>query len=442
MKITVIGTGYVGLVTGVGLSNAGNDVLCMDIDEHKVNQLKKGISPIYEPGLETLMEKNIREERLLFTTSIKDAINFAEIIFIAVGTPPGEDGSADLQYVKQVAVDIGKNINNYKVIVNKSTVPIGTVGMVTNIIQNEINKRSENCEFDVVSNPEFLREGAAVEDFLKPDRIIIGTNSDKAIKIMKKLYRPFVITPEKILEMDPFSSEMSKYAANAMLATKISFMNEIAKICEKTGADVTKVKNGIGSDPRIGQYFINAGIGYGGSCFPKDVKALKNIAKINDCEPLILDAVDQVNKLQREFFFNKILKHFNNDIKNKTFAIWGLSFKPETDDTREAPSIDIIHNLLKHNSIVKGFDPKGVPEMKEEFSNQMIYEEDNMYHILDSADALIILTEWKEFYSPDFEKIKTLLKNPIIFDARNIFSLDEMKELGFKYISIGRKTIC
>ncbi len=441
MHISVVGTGYVGLVTGVGLSNSGNDVLCIDIDEKKIKNLRKGISPIYEPGLEKLIDKNISEGRLTFGTSIKDAISSTEIIFIAVGTPPQEDGSANLSYVKQVAKDIGKNMDKYKIIVNKSTVPIGTAFVVEEIIQKELDSRGIDVEFDVVSNPEFLREGAAVDDFLRPDRIIIGTNRDKAKKIMQKLYIPFVETPNKILLMDPLSSEMSKYAANSMLATKISFINEIANICEKTGADITKVKLGIGSDPRIGNKFINAGIGYGGSCFPKDVKALNHIAKTLDYKSLLLEAVEEVNYNQRIKFSNRITDYFK-DKKDVKLAVWGLSFKPETDDIREAPSVDIIKDFLKEGYKIEAFDPQAVKEIKEVFGNKVKYEEKNMYKILKDADAIVIFTEWKEFYSPDFEKIKELMKSPVIFDGRNILSQEDMQDYGFTYISIGRKDIC
>ncbi|OHD07035.1 MAG: UDP-glucose 6-dehydrogenase [Spirochaetes bacterium GWB1_36_13] len=442
MNISVIGTGYVGLVTGVGLANSGNEVLCMDVDEKKVAMLRLGKSPIYEAGLEDLIERNMREERLFFTTSMKEAVDFAEIIFIAVGTPQQEDNSADLSYVKKVAESIGEHIENYKVIVNKSTVPVGTIYIVKEIITQAVEKRGKKISFDIVSNPEFLREGAAVEDFLKPDRIIIGSESEKATRIMKRIYTPFLPSPEKLLIMDPLSSEMSKYAANCMLAVKISFMNEIANICEKTGADITKVKAGIGSDPRIGPYFINAGLGYGGSCFPKDVNALIHIAQDKNYEPAILKAADKVNQEQREVFFQKIRSFYHNDLKGKVFGIWGGAFKPETDDIREAPALNIIENLLDCKASVKIYDPKALERIKEIFGDKIEYQEENMYQAVKGTDALLIVTEWQEFHSPNFSKIKKLMKAPVIFDGRNIFSPLDMQEAGFKYFSIGRTSIC
>lgn len=438
MNISVVGTGYVGLVTGVGLSNSGNDVLCMDVDENKVEMLRRSESPIYEPGLESLMKRNTEEGRLSFTTSMQEAVSFAKVIFIAVGTPPQEDGSADLTYVKEVASSIGKYMQDYKVVVNKSTVPVGTACVVKEIIQNELDKRSLKVDFDIVSNPEFLREGAAVNDFLQPDRIVIGSNSQKATEIMENVYKPFVESSGEILIMDPLSSEMTKYTANAMLATKISFMNEIANICEKTGADITKVKEGIGLDPRIGRYFINAGIGYGGSCFPKDVKALEYIAKQNNYASNILQAVDKVNQEQREIFANKILSYFNNDLKNKKVAVWGLAFKPETDDMREAPSIYVIEKLAEKGADIMAFDPKAVGEAKKEINANINYEDKNMYKVLENADVLVIHTEWKEFSTPNFKKMKELMKNAVIFDGRNIYDPNNMKNEGFEYFSVGR----
>jgi UDPglucose 6-dehydrogenase len=369
---------------------------------------------------------------------MEEATDFANILFIAVGTPPGEDGSADLSYVKQVAASIGQNMNEYKIVVNKSTVPVGTIYTVKEVIRKELENRGKDTEFDVVSNPEFLREGAAVQDFLKPDRIIIGGDSERALKEMKKLYMPFVENSTRILLMDPLSSEMSKYAANAMLATKISFMNEIANLCEKTGADITNVKLGIGSDPRIGPYFINAGIGYGGSCFPKDVLALIHIGKEKGYTSKILEAVDEVNQEQREIFFKKISDCFYGDLKGKKIGVWGLAFKPETDDMREAPSIKVINGLLEKGASVEAFDPQAVHEAKKIFGDKIKYEDKNMYAVLENADALVIFTEWKEFYNPNFKKVKELLSNPVVFDGRNIYAPEDMNKMGFEYISIGR----
>lgn len=438
MKITVIGTGYVGLVTGVGLADSGNDVLGIDINPEKIQVLKAGKSPIYEPGLETLLQKNIREGRIRFSTDLKEGIEFGDVLFIAVGTPPKEDFSADLSFVEGAARTIGETLTDYKIIVTKSTVPVGTGARVEAIIASELKKRGLDLPFDVVSNPEFLKEGAAVKDFMQPDRIVIGTESSRAMEILKQLYLPFVENPSQILFMDRLSSEMTKYAANAMLATKISFMNEIANLCEKTGADVLKVKQGIGADPRIGPHFINAGIGYGGSCFPKDVKALIYTADSLGYEAEILKAVKKVNARQREIFFEKVKTYFKGSLADKTIALWGLAFKPETDDMREAPALEICDWLKEAGAKIKAFDPQAVKEAKKLLPEGIEYQERNQYAILEGADALLILTEWKEFYNPDFKKMKKLMKNPVIFDGRNIFPKTYPAQWGFEYFSVGR----
>lgn len=438
MKITVIGSGYVGLVTGVGLADSGNDVLCIDIDPEKIKTLKAGKSPIYEPGLEPLLQKNIKEKRIRFSTQLKEGIEFAEVLFIAVGTPPKEDFSADLSFVEGVAKDIGEALTDYKIIITKSTVPVKTGDRVEELIKQGLAKRSISVDFDVVSNPEFLKEGAAIQDFMYPDRIVIGTESQKAMQILKQLYLPFVESPSQIIFMDRLSAEMTKYAANSLLATKISFMNEIANLCEKTGADVLKVKQGIGSDPRIGPHFINAGIGYGGSCFPKDVKALIHTANLLGYDAQILKAVKSVNDKQRRIFFEKINTYFKGDLKDKTFALWGLAFKPETDDMREAPALEITQWLLEKGAKIKAFDPQAVTEAKKVLSHQIEFQEYNPYQVLEGAHALIILTEWKEFYNPDFKKMKKLMKKPLIFDGRNIFPKNYPTKQGFEYFSVGR----
>lgn len=434
MKITVVGTGYVGLVTGTCLAETGNHVCCVDIDERKVNKLKNGQITIYEPGLEKLFDRNLKEERLSFTTNLKEGIEEAEIIFLALPTPPGEDGSADLKYVLGVAENIGKLLTDYKIIVDKSTVPVGTAEKVHKAIA-----KNYSGEFDVVSNPEFLREGVAVEDFMKPDRIVIGTTSERAKKLLNELYGPYVRQGNPIIFMDERSAELTKYAANAFLATKISFMNEIAQLCERLDADVDMVRKGIGSDDRIGKRFLFPGIGYGGSCFPKDVKALIHSAKEVNYEFTILDSVTEVNERQKSHLVTKIKRYFNN-LKGKHFAIWGLAFKPNTDDIREAPALEIIQALLAEGATVSAFDPEAMNNVKNIFGNKINFTE-TQYECLENADALIIATEWNEFRTPDFDRILELLKDPVIFDGRNVFDVSIMEKKGFHYESIGRPLV-
>lgn len=433
MKITVVGTGYVGLVTGTCFAETGNEVTCVDIDANKVKKLSAGQITIYEPGLEKLFERNLKEERLSFTTSLEEGIKDAEVIFLALPTPPGADGSADLSFVLNVATHLGKIMTDYKVIVDKSTVPVGTAEKVIAAI-------AENCKtpFDVVSNPEFLREGVAVDDFMKPDRVVIGTNSERARKVMGELYAPFVRQGNPVLFMDEKSAELTKYAANSFLATKISFMNEIAVLCEKLGADVDMVRRGIGSDDRIGKRFLFPGIGYGGSCFPKDVQALVKSSEGALYEFKILNAVMDVNEKQKLFLLPKIKAFFNNDLKGKHFALWGLAFKPNTDDIREAPSLYIIEALLAEGATVSVFDPEAMKNVKQVVGDKITYAE-HQYTCLENADALIIATEWSVFRTPDFQKISTSLKNKAIFDGRNLFEVTRMKELGYHYESVGRK---
>lgn len=438
MKIAIVGTGYVGLVTGTCFAETGVDVVCVDIDEKKIENLKKGKIPIYEPGLEPMVIRNHEKGRLNFVTSLKDAIEDCSAVFIAVGTPPDEDGSADLQYVLAVARDIGKYMNDYLVAVTKSTVPILTSSKVKAAIQEELDKRNAKIEFDVASNPEFLKEGSAVDDFLKPDRIIVGIDNERAEKTMKRLYKPFILNNHPLIFMDIPSAEMTKYAANSMLATKISFMNDIANLCEIVGADITMVRKGIGSDPRIGDKFIYAGAGYGGSCFPKDVKALIKTGKDSGHMLRILQAVEDVNDAQKNILFKKIAAHFGNQLKNKTFAIWGLSFKPNTDDMREAPSLVLIDNLLKEGAKVKAYDPVSVEETKRIIGDKIEYSKD-MYEAVIDADALVLVTEWSEFRIPNYKVLSRLLKSKVIFDGRNIYDPIEMKEYGFTYHGIGRK---
>lgn len=439
MKISIVGTGYVGLVTGTCFADTGISVTCVDIDEEKINKLKKGIIPIYEPGLDQMVIKNVEKERLHFTTSLKESLEHSEAIFIAVGTPPGEDGSADLSHVLSVARQIGKHMNNYLVVVTKSTVPIGTAQKVKAAIQDELEKRGVVLDFDVASNPEFLKEGNAIEDFLKPDRIVVGIESDKAEKLMNRLYKPFVLNGHPILFMDIPSAEMTKYAANAMLATKISFMNDIANLCEIVGADVTNVRRGIGSDSRIGSKFIYAGAGYGGSCFPKDVKAIIKTAQLNNYNLRILEAVENVNDDQKKVIIKKIKEHFA-DVKGKTFAMWGLSFKPHTDDMREAPSVVIASALIELGATVKAYDPVAIDEAKHILNDSIEYGKDQ-YDVLIDADALILITEWPEFRVPNYKVMDKLMNNRVIFDGRNIYDPQEMKEFGYTYYSIGRTTI-
>jgi len=432
MKITVVGTGYVGLVTGTCFAETGNDVTCVDIDANKVKKLSSGQITIYEPGLEKLFERNLKEGRLSFTTNLEEGIKEAEVIFLALPTPPGADGSADLSFVLNVAAHLGSIMTDYKVIVDKSTVPVGTAEKVTAAI-------AQNCKtpFDVVSNPEFLREGVAVDDFMKPDRVVIGTNSERARKVMGELYAPFVRQGNPILFMDEKSAELTKYAANSFLATKISFMNEIAVLCEKLGADVDMVRRGIGSDDRIGKRFLFPGIGYGGSCFPKDVQALVKSSEDAQYEFKILNAVMDVNEKQKLFLLPKIKAFFRNDLKGKHFALWGLAFKPNTDDIREAPALYIIEALIAEGATVTVFDPEAMANVKQILGDKIIYAE-HQYTCLENADALIIATEWSVFRTPDFHKISAALKNQAIFDGRNLFEVARMKELGYHYESVGR----
>ncbi|UYQ93594.1 UDP-glucose/GDP-mannose dehydrogenase family protein [Chitinophaga horti] len=432
MKITVVGTGYVGLVSGTCFAETGNNVTCVDIDVNKVKKLSNGEVTIYEPGLEKLFERNLKEGRLHFTTDLEEGIADAKVIFLALPTPPGEDGSADLSYILGVADKLGKILKDYKVIVDKSTVPVGTAEKVTAAIA-----KHAKVEFDVVSNPEFLREGVAVEDFMKPDRVVIGTSSERARKIMGDLYAPYVRQGNPVIYMDEKSAELTKYAANSFLATKISFMNEIAILCEKLGADVDMVRRGIGSDDRIGKRFLFPGIGYGGSCFPKDVQALVKSSEEVAYDFRILNAVMDVNEKQKLFLMPKIFNYFNNDLKGKHFALWGLAFKPNTDDIREAPALYLIDELTKAGATVSVFDPEAMNNVKGVVGDKVTYAE-HQYECLDNADALIIATEWSVFRTPDFDQISGTLKNKVIFDGRNLFEVSRMKELGFHYESVGR----
>lgn len=435
MKIAVIGTGYVGLVTGTCFAESGNDVICVDNNIEKLAKLKAGIVPIYEPGLEILFDRNVSEGRLSFTDSLADAVNFAEIIFLALPTPPREDGSADLKYVLGVSREIGKIIKDYKVIVTKSTVPVGTGDKVEATIAD-----NAKTDFDVVSNPEFLREGFAVNDFMKPERIVIGANTERAEKTMHNLYSPFVRSGNPVIYMDRRSAEVTKYAANSFLATKISFMNEIANLCEVVGADVDNVRKGIGTDSRIGKRFLFPGVGYGGSCFPKDVSALFKTSQQNNYEFRILDAVMTVNEVQKGILVEKIINRYGSDLSGFKFAVWGLAFKPNTDDIREAPALVIIKRLQDMGAEIIAFDPEAIPSVKEHTDLELNYA-DGQYDGLQDADALIIVTEWNEFRTPNFDKIKGSLKSPVIFDGRNVYDLEVMEELGFDYYSIGRKTV-
>ena len=432
MKIAVIGTGYVGLVTGTCLAETGNDVLCIDIDEDKVKKMQQGIVPIYEPHLDVLFERNIKAGRLKFSTSLEEGLEHGDIIFLALPTPEDEDGSADLKYILGVSDDIGKIIKDYKVIVDKSTVPVGTSDKVKEAIA-----KNATVDFDVVSNPEFLREGFAVDDFLKPERIVIGSSSEKATKLMEKLYKPYVRSGNPIIVMDEKSAELTKYASNSFLAAKITFMNEIANFCEKVGADVDKVRIGMGTDSRIGKRFLFPGIGYGGSCFPKDVKALHKSGKDNNYNFKILDAVINVNARQKLALIPKIEDHFDNNLKGKRIAIWGLAFKPETDDIREAPALYMIDNLLDSGAIITAFDPEAMPNVKRKLGNKIGFGE-GMYDTLENADALVICTEWSIFRTPNFDKIKKLMNANVIFDGRNLYDVKDVENEGFKYVSIGR----
>ncbi len=436
MKITVVGTGYVGLVTGTCFAETGVQVNCIDIDEEKVKRLNEGKSPIYEPGLEPMIRRNLEKGRLFFSTELQPALEGSEVAFIAVGTPPDEDGSADLQHVLGVASQIGSFMTDYMVVVTKSTVPVGTARLVKQTIREALEKRGKEIPFDVVSNPEFLKEGNAVQDFLKPDRIVIGLDSENAEKVMRKLYKPFLLNNHPILFMDIPSAEMTKYTANAMLATKISFMNEIANLCERVGANVDMVRKGIGSDPRIGNKFIYPGTGYGGSCFPKDVKALIHTARGHHYQLKILEAVEEVNEQQKSILFSKITAHFQDQLKGKTFGIWGLSFKPMTDDMREAPSLALISRLLEAGARVKAYDPAAMEQAKRVLGDKITYSQDP-YDALVDADALVLVTEWSEFRIPNFRVISKLLNEKVVFDGRNIYDPDELKEMGFTYYGIG-----
>jgi UDPglucose 6-dehydrogenase len=435
MKIAVVGTGYVGLVTGTCLAETGNNVICVDINEAKVNKMQNGEVPIYEPGLDLLFHRNIEQGRLHFTTNLAEAIEEAQIIFMALPTPPGGDGAADLSYILGAAKDISKIIKNYKIIVNKSTVPVGTADKVKAVFTE-----NTSVEVDVVSNPEFLREGVAVEDFMKPDRVVLGTSSERAKKLMTDLYGPYVRQGNPILFMDERSSELTKYAANSFLATKITFMNEVANLCELVGADVDAVRRGIGSDDRIGKRFLFPGIGYGGSCFPKDVQALVKAADENTYDFQILKSVMEINERQKTILVDKVLKYYKNDIQGKHFALWGLAFKPETDDVREAPALYIIDALVKQGATVTVFDPEGMANVKGIIGDKVKYAE-NQYQALEGADALLIATEWSVFRNPDFDKIEDILKNKVIFDGRNLYDLQKMIDLGYYYNSIGRKLV-
>lgn len=439
MRLAVVGTGYVGLVTGTCFAEMGNDVICVDTNSEKIDKLNKGIIPIYEPNLENMVQSNYNAKRLSFTTDIKFALEKSKLCFIAVGTPMGLDGSADLQYVLTVAKEIGKYMTHHMYVVDKSTVPVGTADKVRNVIQEELNLRNSNLTFDVISNPEFLKEGSAVSDCMKPDRVVIGSDNDEALNVMRELYIPFIRNTERFISMDIKSAEMTKYAANCMLATKISFINEISNICEKVGADINKVRLGIGSDSRIGYSFIYPGCGYGGSCFPKDVEALIKTSKEYGYTAKILESVEEVNKHQKTVIAKKVVKRFGEDLTGKTFAVWGLAFKPETDDMRESSAITIIDELTKRGAKIKAYDPKAIEEakicyLKDNKNVEYVYSK---YSALKQADALILVTEWKEFRSPDFEEISKRLNNKIIFDGRNQYDRSSLQKLGFEYYQIG-----
>jgi UDPglucose 6-dehydrogenase len=439
MKLSIVGTGYVGLVSGTCFAEMGNTVYCVDTDEKKIEGLKKGVIPIFEPGLDDLVLSNAKRGNLQFTTDIREALKKTEVIFIAVGTPTGEDGSADLQYVLQVARSIGEYMEHDLIVVDKSTVPVGTAEKVRETIQKELDKRKSGLKFYVVSNPEFLKEGAAIEDCMKPDRVVIGADNEKAMAVMKELYAPFTMNHSRFVAMDIPSAEMTKYTANAMLATKISFMNEIANICEHLGADVNMVRQGIGSDSRIGYSFIYPGTGYGGSCFPKDVKALIRTARSVGYEPRLIQSVEDVNDDQKLTLVKKIVSRFGEDLKGKTFGIWGLAFKPGTDDMREAPAIYIIRELVKRGAMIKAHDPQAEETAKSYYLKGQANLEyfSSKYSALDGADAMLLVTEWKEFRSPDFDEIKQRLKNPVIFDGRNQYNSEKLREMGFEYYQVG-----
>lgn len=439
MKVTVFGSGYVGLVTGVCLAEVGNDVICIDVDQKKIDNLKKGVIPIYEPGLDELVKDNQQAGRIKFTTEIEEAVNHGVFQFIAVGTPPDEDGAADLQYVLAVARSIAENMNDYRIVVDKSTVPVGTADKVKETILQVLASRGVAVDFDVVSNPEFLKEGAAINDFMKPDRIIVGTDNPRTAELLKALYAPFNRSHERIITMDVRSAELTKYAANAMLATKISFMNELANLAELLGADIEHVRNGIGSDSRIGYSFIYPGCGYGGSCFPKDVKALERTAKQMGYKAELLNAVENVNDRQKEVLFNKIVQHYNGNLQGKTFALWGLAFKPKTDDMREAPSRVILEALINAGAIVRAFDPEAMDEAKRIYGDKPgLTLTETAEEALQGANSLVVVTEWKNFWSPDFDLIKNTLKDAVIFDGRNLYQPELLKKLGIVYYGIGR----
>ena len=436
MKITVIGTGYVGLVTGACMSDVGMDVVCVDVNKTKIDNLNRGILPIYEPGLDAIVARNVAAGRLQFSTDLKASIQGSEAAFIAVGTPPGEDGSADLQYVLAVAEGIGSSISDYIVVITKSTVPVGTAEKVRGALKAALDSRGSSLAFDVASNPEFLKEGAAIDDFMKPDRIVCGVESERAQEVLSRLYKPFTLNGHPVLFMDIPSAEMTKYAANAMLATKISFMNDIANLCEIMGADVNQVRRGIGSDPRIGTKFIYAGIGYGGSCFPKDVKALASTARENGYAMRILEAVESVNESQKSVMVTKIKAHFGTDLRGKHFAMWGLSFKPQTDDMREAPSVVIAEALMALGATVTAYDPVATEEAKHQLQDRITYASD-AYQALTGADALLLITEWSEFRMPNWDRVKDALREHTVFDGRNIYSGPELRAMGFTYCGIG-----
>ena len=436
MNIAIVGTGYVGLVSGTCFSDMGINVTCVDVDQTKIDNLKKGIIPIYEPGLEEMVKKNIKAGRLKFETDLTRVLDDVDVVFSAVGTPPDEDGSADLKYVLAVARTIGQNINKYTVIVTKSTVPVGTAAKVKATIQEELNRRGVNIEFDVASNPEFLKEGAAIKDFMSPDRVVVGVESERARKIMTRLYKPFMLVNDRMIFTDIPSAEMIKYAANAMLATRISFMNDIANLCELVGADVNMVRKGIGSDNRIGKKFLYPGCGYGGSCFPKDVKALIKTAEKAGYSMRVLKAVEEVNERQKEVLFDKLLKHFDGDIAGKTIAIWGLAFKPETDDMREAPSLILIDKIITAGGKVKVYDPIAIEECQRRIGNKVTYGSD-MYDAALDADALLLVTEWREFRFPNFAILSKVMKEKVIIDGRNIYDRNELDQHEFTYYKIG-----
>ena len=438
MNIAIVGTGYVGLVSGACFSEMGINVICVDIDEKKIQKLKDGVMPIYEPGLDELVERNVKAGRLQFTTDLTTCLDAVEVVFSAVGTPPDEDGSADLKYVLEVARTIGRNINKHVVLVTKSTVPVGTAKKVRTAIQEELDKRGVNIEFDVASNPEFLKEGAAIKDFMAPDRVVVGVESERARKLMERLYRPFTLNGYPILMMDVPSAEMTKYAANAMLATRISFMNDIANLCERVGANVDNVRKGMGTDSRIGSRFLYAGCGYGGSCFPKDVKALVHTGIENGYHMQVIEAVEAVNEKQKSIVFDKLNAAFNGNLKGKTVAVWGLAFKPETDDMREAPALVVIEKLLEAGATVKAFDPVAMAECKRRIGDTVTYCKD-MYEAVIDADAVALLTEWKQFRMPSWAIIHKAMNNYIVVDGRNIYDSEDLQELGFIYSRIGQK---